>query len=206
MPRLKVTPTRASLKKLETRLQVATQGFRLLKDKQDSLIREFMVHFENANILREQIEDSLAFIQSHSNMARTEMSDKRFHHLLSSYQNDFKLVIKQQTVMGFDTPLFDIEGGSIQKELKNAIDYNYEVEVIMKRLTRLRNNMVKLSEKEALCTRIAKEIKDTRRRVNALEYRTIPDLKETISYINLRIDDQTRGHQSRIMKVVKKEK
>jgi len=150
MARLNVNPTRMELSKLKKRLATATRGHKLLKDKQDELMRRFIDLIKYNNKLRGEVEDKL--------------------------QGAFKDFLMASAAI---SPEF----------LEEAISYPKE------------SISLELAEVEKSCQLMADEIEKTRRRVNALEYMTIPQLQETIKYIKMKLDENERGALSRLMKV-----
>lgn len=203
---LKITPTRANLYELQEKLKTATQGYQHLKEKQDNLIREFMKYYEKATILRKQFEEMMVHVRNHYNLASLEMNSSEIDWLLNASLDELVVDVKRHHVSGLVVPKLNYESIIQQETIGSLIRSHSQIDRIQDQFPSLRSLMIELAEIETTCIIIAKEVQSTRRRVNALEHRTIPNLGDTISYIKLRIDDQTRSQQARIMKVTKKEK
>lgn len=204
MARLSVNPTRMVLMQCRTKLQTATQGHRMLKEKQDSLIRQFMKHYDYALSLRQQIDEEIHLMHLNFSMASLEVDERLLDKEIAQQSNPLHVKIKQESIMGIAVAKFQLEDlETVEDTSHNLISSHHRTDLIREDYRDMQNKLIELAGIELVCQRLAKEIKATRRRVNALKYKTIPDLKETITYIELRIDDQVRSQQSRIMKVTK---
>ncbi len=203
--RLNVNPTRMELSKLKKRLSTATRGHKLLKDKQDELVRQFIDLVKFNNKLRKEVEEELGSSLKDFVMARAGMSSEFLEEAISYPKDNIKVEVGRKNIMSVNVPMMDfkreIEGdeGSIypygfantSAELDDAIGKLYSI------LPRL----LELAEVEKSCQLMADEIEKTRRRVNALEYMTIPQLKETIRFIRMKLDENERSALTRLMKV-----
>lgn len=205
MARLNVNPTRMELSKLKKRLATATRGHKLLKDKQDELMRRFIDLIKYNNKLRGEVEDKLQGAFKNFLMASAAISPEFLEEAISYPKESISLELAEKNIMSVNVPVMNfvrkLEGdsGSIypygfystSSELDNSIEQLY---LILPKL-------LELAEVEKSCQLMADEIEKTRRRVNALEYMTIPQLQETIKYIKMKLDENERGALSRLMKV-----
>jgi len=205
MARLNVNPTRMELSKLKKRLATATRGHKLLKDKQDELMRRFIDLIKYNNKLRGEVEDKLQGAFKDFLMASAAISPEFLEEAISYPKESISLELAEKNIMSVNVPVMNfvrkLEGdsGSIypygfystSSELDNSIEQLY---LILPKL-------LELAEVEKSCQLMADEIEKTRRRVNALEYMTIPQLQETIKYIKMKLDENERGALSRLMKV-----
>ncbi|QIK57244.1 V-type ATP synthase subunit D [Erysipelothrix sp. HDW6A] len=204
MARLNVNPTRMVLNDLQKRLGIASQGHKLLKEKQDSLIRQFMVYFEQAQVLRKQIDTDFALMNRNYQYASLEMDESILDESLQQTQTKMHVERKQENVFGMSVPHYTIREEQIEESSESLYWSHYRIDDIKKTHPEMKQHLIELAQLEKTCFILAKEIKSTRRRVNALEYKTIPQLEETITYIKLRIDDQVRSQQARVMKVTER--
>lgn len=205
MARLNVNPTRMELSKLKKRLATATRGHKLLKDKQDELMRRFIDLIKYNNKLRGEVEEKLQGAFKDFLMASAAISPEFLEEAISYPKESISLELSEKNIMSVNVPVMNfvrkLEGdsGSIypygfystSSELDNSIEQLY---LILPKL-------LELAEVEKSCQLMADEIEKTRRRVNALEYMTIPQLQETIKYIKMKLDENERGALSRLMKV-----
>ena len=204
MARLNVNPTRMVMSKLKGQLKVAIKGHKLMKDKRDELMRIFLDLAREIKALREEVEPMLEEVYGSFSVARAVMTPEMLEEALMYPKQSVKLVAEEKNVMSIDVPSFDFE----QENTQTGSVYPYgfattsgELDKSIEKLSILFPKLLQLAgmEKEAML--IADEIEKTRRRVNALEYVKIPNYKETIKYIKMKLDENERGNQTRLMKV-----
>ncbi len=190
---------------LRRRLVTAKRGHKLLKDKQDELMRRFIEMIRKNKSLREDVEKELHGSFQEFLMASAVMSPEILEQAVAYPKESISVDIKKKNIMSVNVPAMNfirkLEGdqGSIypygfaqtSSELDDAISKLYDI------LPKL----LSLAEIEKATQLMADEIEKTRRRVNALEYRTIPDLEETIRYIRMKLDESERSSITRLMKV-----
>lgn len=206
MARLNVTPTRMNLNTLKKRLATSKRGYKLLKDKQDELMRQFLEKIRENKRLREEVEADLKDSSKGFLMASSFMSPEFLEEAVSFPTQKIWVDIKVQNVMSVRIPKMEFKidkGGN-----ENASMYPYglaqtsaDLDLAIRGLNKVMDKLLTLAELEKSTQLMADEIEGTRRRVNALEYRTIPDLEETIKYIRAKLEENERATISRLMKV-----
>ncbi|PMC81036.1 V-type ATP synthase subunit D [Anaerococcus hydrogenalis] len=206
MARLNVTPTRMNLNTLKKRLATSKRGYKLLKDKQDELMRQFLEKIRENKRLREEVEADLKESSKGFLMASSFMSPEFLQEAVSFPTQKIGVDIKVKNVMSVRIPQMEFKidkGGN-----ENASMYPYglaqtsaDLDLAIKGLNKVMDKLLSLAELEKSTQLMADEIEGTRRRVNALEYRTIPDLEETIKYIRAKLEENERATISRLMKV-----
>ena len=195
-----VNPTRMELYRLKKRLTTARRGHKLLKDKQDELIRQFMLIIKKNRALRLEVETELAKIMGHFDNARLKMSYEGIMEALMVPSREAALTVGQKVVMNIKTPAIDY-----QDEGKVDLTYGFaftpsELDIAVVDLTKLLPKMIELAALEKSCDMLASEIEKTRRRVNAIEYIMIPEMTSSIHYITMKLEDNERGNITRLMK------
>ena len=206
MARLNVTPTRMNLNTLKKRLATSKRGYKLLKDKQDELMRQFLEKIRENKRLREEVEADLKESSKGFLMASSFMSPEFLEEAVSFPTQKIGVDIRVKNVMSVRIPQMEFKidkGGN-----ENASIYPYglaqtsaDLDLAIRGLTKVMDELLTLAELEKSTQLMADEIEGTRRRVNALEYRTIPDLEETIKYIRSKLEENERATISRLMKV-----
>lgn len=202
---LRVSPTRMQLLQLKRRLAMARRGHRLLKDKRDELMRQFMELVETIRDLRTEVENGLAKGMKDFLMARTTLSSAEIEASVMYPKRTYGFETTQSSVMGVKVPGFrrdasDDEGsGDIYPY--GLATTSAELDAAIDSLDAVMPGLLNLAEKEKSAELLADEIERTRRRVNALEYVLIPKLEETIRYITMKLDEAERGNLTRLMKV-----
>lgn len=199
-----VNPTRMELTRLKKKLVVARRGHKLLKDKRDELMRQFLELVRQNKALREKVEKGILESNKKFVLARSVTTDEVLNVALMAPKQEVYLEIGSKNVMSVDIPVF-----SYKTKTPDANDiYSYgfaftssDLDDSVKSLADILPDMLKLAEIEKSCQLLAAEIEKTRRRVNALEHVMIPQMEETIKYIIMKLDENERSSQVRLMKV-----
>lgn len=203
---LNVKPTRMELSTLKDRLKVAQNGYDLLKDKQDELMRQFIELIKENNQLRNEVEDELSGALSNFVLASSSMNDAFMEEIVALPSKQVNLEIAKKNIMSVDVPKMSFSYDDVNQNSDNEVKYGYlntssELDDAIEVLNDVMPKLLKLSEIEKTCQLMATEIESTRRRVNALEYRMIPNIKETIKYIQMKLDENERASITRMIKV-----
>ncbi|AZP05198.1 V-type ATP synthase subunit D [Jeotgalibaca ciconiae] len=204
MARLNVKPTRMELANLKDRLKLSTRGHKLLKDKQDELMRQFIILIKENNALREEVERELTDSMKEFVIAKSLINELFIEELFVGSETNVELDIHEKNIMSVIVPQMDFN--IKEADVTSDIQYGYlnsssELDEAIERIESILPKLLKLSEIEKTCQLMADEIEKTRRRVNALEYRMIPQLQETIRYIQMKLEENERSSIVRMMKV-----
>ena len=204
MARLNVNPTRMVLTSLKKKLVVAIRGHKLLKDKRDELMKQFMELARKNKVLREEVERQLAEVYRNFAIANAVMSSEMMEEALMYPKQGVAIELGKKNVMSVNVPVFDFTTKTEDKT--DIYPYGFattsgELDKAIARLAEVFPLMLELAAMEKEASLLAQEIEKTRRRVNALEYIMIPNLEETIKYIKMKLDENERGNQVRLMKV-----
>lgn len=203
--RLNVNPTRMELTTLKKRLVTATRGHKLLKDKQDELMRRFIDLVKYNNELRKSVEEELQKSLKNFVMARAVMSSEFLEEAIAYPMESISLEVSKRNIMSVNVPVMKFKR-KMEGQEGSIYPYGFantsaELDGAIEKLYSILPKLLELAEVEKSCQLMADEIEKTRRRVNALEYRTIPDLHETIKYIRMKLDENERSNLTRLMKV-----
>ena len=203
MAKLKVSPTRMALSELKLRLVTAKRGHKLLKDKQDELMRQFINLIKENKKLRVEVEKELSESFKSFLLASATMSPLFLESAVSFPKQKLSVDIKSKNIMSVNVP----EMKFVKEEMEGSIfPYGFvqtsaELDDTVIKLQKVLDNLLSLAEIEKSCQLMADEIEKTRRRVNALEYSTIPNLEETVKDIRMKLDENERATITRLMKV-----
>ncbi len=205
MTRLNVNPTRMELKKLKARLNTATRGHKLLKDKSDEMVRRFSSLIRENKRLRDEVERELSETLRKFSIARSVTPAYRAETAFSMPSEAIKAECETVSVMGVVVPKVKL----INEKRSGGLPYAYseitsEADSSVFKAAALLPKMVELAETEKTVRMLADEIERNKRRVNALEYVMIPQLEETIKYIKSKLDENERAAVIRLMKVKNK--
>ncbi len=204
MARLNVNPTRMVLTSLKKKLLVATRGHKLMKDKRDELMKQFLELARQNRVLREEVERLLTEVYQNFALANAVMSSEIMEEALMFPKQGVSIQLGEKNVMSVDVPVFDFVTST--EEEADIYPYGFagtsgELDKAIARLAEVFPILLRLAAMEKEVGLLAEEIEKTRRRVNALEYIMIPNLQETIKYIVMKLDENERGNQTRLMKV-----
>ncbi|MCJ7806601.1 MAG: V-type ATP synthase subunit D [Clostridia bacterium] len=204
---IRVNPTRMELNLLKKRLKMAERGHKLLKDKRDELIRQFLILVRKNKELREHVEKELSAAFARFLLARAVMSAENLEEALMYPTKKLSLEINKKNIMSVYAPKFSwVEEESGRGENSSIYPYGFvdtsaELDISIETLSGILPRLMELAEVEKAVQLLAEEIEKTRRRVNALEYILIPKLGDTIKYITMKLDENERGALTRLMKI-----
>ena len=201
---LNVNPTRMELTKAKKRLVTAVKGHKLLKDKRDELMRQFLDMIRETKELRRRVEARMMEVNRGFAMASSLMQREVLVSALMLPKQSVTLDIASKNVMGVDVPVFDARQKTQNKS--DVLSYGYaftsgDLDQSILALSDILPDLIKLAQQEKTVQMLAAEIEKTRRRVNALEYIMIPDYRDTVRYIVMKMDENERSNLTRLMKV-----
>ena len=203
--KLNVNPTRMELSKLKKRWVTSKRSHKLLKDKQDELMRQFINLIKYNNKIRAEVEKELGDSLKDFVMARAVMSSEFLEEAIAYPKENIKVEVGTKNVMSVNVPIMnfkrELEGDEGSIYPYGFMNTSAELDDAIGKLYRVLPKLLELAEVEKSGQLMADEIEKTRRRVNALEYMTIPQLEETIKYIRMKLDENERGALTRLMKV-----
>ena len=199
-----VNPTRMELTRLKKKLVTATRGHKLLKDKRDELMRQFLELVRENMELRKKVEAGINAANKNFVLAKSAMSEEAVNVAFMTPKQEVSLECSYRNVMSVDIPVFEYKPRT--SDAHDIYSYGFaftssDLDDAVKSLADLLPDMLKLAETEKACQLMAAEIEKTRRRVNALEHVLIPETQESIKYITMKLDENERSTQIRLMKI-----
>ncbi|OJG50163.1 V-type ATP synthase subunit D [Enterococcus gallinarum] len=197
------------LSRLSKQLTTAKRGHKLLKDKQDELMRQFIELIKQNNLLRKEVETQLHRAMKAFRLANATINEKYIEEMFILPATEVSLDVSTKNIMSVEVPVmqFDYDDVVMQAPIEYGfVNSNVPLDLAMGRFTDVLPKLLSLTEIEKTCQLLADEIERTRRRVNALEYLTIPELEETIYGIKMRLEENERANVTRMIKVKNKTK
>ena len=199
-----VNPTRMELTRLKKKLATALKGHQLLKNKRDELMRQFMDLVKENMDLRVKVEKEIKEANLDFVLAKAGMSEQVLKSALMAPKQEVSLEITPKNVMSVDIPTYQIKTRT--QDPSDIYSYGFaftssDLDDAVTSLADVFPDMLKLAEVEKSCQLMASESEKTRRRVNALEHVIIPETQEGIRYITMKLDENERSTQVRLMKV-----
>lgn len=204
MAKKQVNPTRMELTKQKKKLMTAMRGHKLLKDKRDELMRQFLELVRVNRALREKVEAGIMNANQDFVLARAGMDDEAVNAAFMAPRQNVQLEAESRNVMSVDVPVFRFRTRTANEHDIYSYGYAFtsaDLDGAVASLSEVLQDMLKLAEVEKSCQLMAAEIEKTRRRVNALEHVMIPEAQENIRYIQMKLDENERSTQIRLMKV-----
>lgn len=205
MARLNVNPTRMELSRLKERLELASRGHKLLKDKQDELMRQFISLIRENNELRNEVEEKIESGMHSFSIANALLHDNYIGEVMTTPSQSISLNINQENIMNIRVPQMNFNYEDTPDNISDItygyLNSNSDLDSAIEQMLDVMPRMLELAEIEKRCQLIADEIEKTRRRVNALEYMTIPQLEETIYFIEMKLEENERAQITRLIKI-----
>lgn len=200
MPLVSASPTRMELLRLKKRTVLAKRGHKLLKDKQDELVRILFVLLEGLKELRQRVEKELTESVKRFVLARSFMEPEEVEELFLVPSVKTGIEIRDKKIMTVIVPVFEskFEGDFISYSFATT---SPELDISLESLFKAYSDLIELAEKEKTLELLAIEIEKTRRRVNALEYILIPELESTVKFISMKLSEMERSDITRLMKI-----
>ena len=199
-----ITPTRMVLNQLKGRLKTARRGHKLLKDKRDELMRQFLDIVRRNKVLRAEVEQGLTEAFGSLQVASAIMSPEMLEQALMYPRQSVELGMTFKNIMSVNVPVYDFQ--TKNNDPSEIFPYGFaqtsgELDDALEKMARVFQDMLELAQVEKTMQLLAQEIEKTRRRVNALEYVMIPDLETNIRYITMKLDENESSTKVRLMKV-----
>ena len=204
MASTQINPTRMELNKQKKKLVTAVKGHKLLKDKRDELMRQFLDLARENMALRLKVEEGIKNANKNFVIAKAGMSEQILNTALMAPKQEVYLETGKKNVMSVDIPVFQSQTRTA--DANDIYSYGFaftsgDLDGAVKSLADILPDMLRLAEVEKSCQLMAAGIGKTRRRVNALEHVIIPEAQSNIKYITMKLDENERSTQIRLMKV-----
>ncbi len=204
MPKTAVTPTRMVLNQLKGRLKTTRRGHKLLKDKRDELMRQFMDVVKLNKELRLKVEEGMTGAFASLTVASTIMSPEMLEQALLYPRQSVELGMNYKNIMSVNVPVYSFR--TKNNDPSEIYPYGFaqtsgELDDALEKLAKVFEDMLELAQVEKTMQLLAEEIEKTRRRVNALEYVMIPNFEENIRYISMKLEENESSTKVRLMKV-----
>ena len=199
-----IIPTRMELSRIKDKLAVARKGHKLLKDKRDELMRQFLIMVRENMELRKHVEEGIRQANINFIVAKAGMDAETLNTALMAAKQKVTLGVSTKNVMSVNIPVFDVRTKTASETDIYSYGYSFtssDLDGAIKSLADIRDDMILLAEKEKACKLMAAEIEKTRRRVNALEHVIIPEAQKNIKYISMKLEETARDNTIRLIKV-----
>jgi len=200
MARLNVNPTRMEMQKQKGRLKTAVRGHKLLKDKNDEMMRSFLRMVKDNRSLREQVEQELSNAIALFMLSRVQNTAAETEQSVATPAVIAQFETSTRNIMGLIVPVIKLKC-TIDQGTGVSITTNANFDRAVELIKGLLAVLIELANVEKACDMLASEVEKTRRRINAIEHVMIPQIKDTIKYIRMKLSENERSQQVRLMKV-----
>jgi len=198
-----VKPTRSELIELKRKIKLSESGHKLLKMKRDGLILEFFEILEKAKTVRSELDAQFAIASQKINIAKAVEGVMTVKSTAFSFKDAPTLEVQSKNVMGVVVP--KIESSSVRKHLNDRgygiIGTSSRIDEAVDSYESLVEKIIEAAEIETTIKKLLNEIEKTKRRVNALEFKVIPELIEARNFIILRLDEMEREETFRLKRI-----
>ena len=200
---MRVNPTRMELTRIKRRLVTAKRGHKLLKDKRDEMVRQFILLVRENHALRKEVERELSAALSAFALARSVTEPELMEEALLYPARNVGVDMEVRSILSVHVPTLRVREETMRETVLSygLAETSAQLDGAIAGLAELLPKLIRLAEVERACDLLAEEIEKTRRRVNALEYVMIPQFEETIRFIAMKLDENERGNLTRLMKV-----
>jgi len=198
-----VKPTRKNLMAIEDRIDLSERGHDTLEQKRDGLIMEFMDILDQAQDIREELDADYQHAQQKIDMARAMEGDVAVRGAAAALKEYPEITTQSKNIMGVVVP--QIESSKVKKSIDERgyglIGSSSRIDETADAYEELIESIILAAEVETAMQKMLEEIETTKRRVNALEFKLLPDLKENQEYIEQKLEEQEREEIFRLKKI-----
>lgn len=201
-----VKPTRKNLMAIEDRIELSERGHDTLEQKRDGLIMEFMDILDQAQDVRSDLNTAYDDAQRKINMARAMDGDIAVRGAAAALKEYPEITTQSKNIMGVVVP--QIESSKVKKSLDErgygVVGTSARIDEAAEAYEELLEQIILAAEVETAMKKMLEEIETTKRRVNALEFKLLPDLYESQEYIEQKLEEQEREEIFRLKKIKNK--
>jgi len=198
-----VKPTRKNLMAIEDRIELSERGHDTLEQKRDGLIMEFMDILDQAQDVREDLNANYETAQRKLDMARAMEGDVAVRGAAAALQEHPEITTQSKNIMGVVVP--QIESSKVRKSLDERgyglLGSSARIDEAADAYEELLETIILAAEVETAMKKMLTEIETTKRRVNALEFKLLPDLYDNQEYIEQKLEEQEREEIFRMKKI-----
>ena len=198
-----VKPTRKNLMAIEDRIELSERGHDTLEKKRDGLIMEFMDILDQAQDVRSDLDDNYERAQRNINMARAMEGDVAVRGAAAALKEHPEITSQSKNIMGVVVP--QIESTKVKKSLDQRgyglVGTSARIDEAADAYEELLETIILAAEVETAMKKMLDEIEKTKRRVNALEFKLLPELHGAQEYIEQKLEEQEREEIFRMKKI-----
>lgn len=196
-----IKPTRMELLLTRKKLKLASKGHKLLKQKSDVLVLEFFKVLKEIKKLRKNISGELINAQDSLYNAQAIEGELNIERAALGLSAGASIELASKSLMGVEMPV--VKNVKVNHQWHGYFEQSVELDNAIKKYRDIFPELISLMEKQLMLKHLAEEIKKTKRRVNSLEYLTMPRLEHTKKIITFKLEELERENFSRLKKIKK---
>jgi V/A-type H+-transporting ATPase subunit D len=206
MPQREIKPTRSELLEVKRKIKMTKGGYKILKMKRDGLILEFFKILEEAKQVRDKITKQYDVAMQKIAIAAAVDGEIAVKSAAFALTDRPEIQLRSKNVMGLVVP--EIDATSIRKPMEKrgfgVIGVSSHIDEATAAFEDLVETIIKAAEIETTMKKLLDEIEKTKRRVNALEFKVIPELQQAEAFIRLRLEEMERENIFRLKRIKQK--
>ncbi|MFB6116608.1 MAG: V-type ATP synthase subunit D [Candidatus Nanosalina sp.] len=196
-------PTRSEELRLKERIELAENGHDILEKKRDGLIHEFMQVIGDARDVNEELAELFSDARESLQRAKVFDGEDIIRSSAMTIQSEPGIATDHQNIMGVVVP--EIESTKVQREILEReyglTDSTSRIDSAADKHEKLLEKIVEAAETQTKILKLLEEIEKTKRRVNALEHKTIPEMKDALDYVSQTLEENEREETFRMKKI-----
>ncbi|HDJ37863.1 MAG: V-type ATP synthase subunit D [Methanosarcinales archaeon] len=198
-----VKPTRSELIELKKKTKLAESGHKLLKMKRDGLILEFFELLNKAKNVRSELDDAYGVASEKIGFAKSVEGDVAIRSIAFALKDVPQIKLESKNIMGVVVP--KIESSQVRKSLcergYGILGTSSCLDEAVEAYETFVEKIIVAAEIETAIKKLLDDIEQTKRRVNALEFKVIPELSEAERFIELRLEEMERENTFRLKRI-----
>ena len=200
MPAHEITPTRSVLLDLKRRIKLSQNGHKIMKMKRDGLIIEFFEVMEKAKEMRGSVVSDYQAAMEKIAIATAVEGEIAVKSAAYAIKSEPQVEVGSKSIMGMTVPRVEakITRGNILSKGYGVISTSAYIEEASEAFEKLLVTLVRAAEIETTMKKLLDEIEKTKRRVNALEFKVIPELLEDKRFVEFRLEEMSREETIRL--------
>ena len=198
-----VKPTRSELIELKRKIGLSEGGHKLLKMKRDGLIMEFFEILDKAKNVRSELDEDHRVAKEKIGIAMAVDGEITVRSTAFALKDSPEIALQSKNIMGVVVP--EIESSRVKKAIcergYGVIGTSSSIDEAAGSFESLVEKIISAAEIETTMKKLLDEIEGTKRRVNALEFKVIPELQEAAAFIRLRLEEMERENTFRLKRI-----
>ena len=200
MPANDITPTRSVLIELKRKIKTTKSGYKIMKMKRDGLIIEFFNVMEKAKAMRGSVASDYEAAMVKVAVAMAVEGEIAVKSAAFALKTEPRVKVGSKSIMGMMVPKVeaDVKKANLENKGYGVISTSAYIEEASNAFEKLLETLIRAAEIETTMKKLLDEIEKTKRRVNAMEFKVIPELEEAQAFVRFRLEEMDRENTIRL--------